>query len=103
MITNCSGRSCAGTFASSSASGLEFQPSRQAGRMIDQQARVPQGLVHHPRRVERMKPLAAMLHDQDFRPIVDAGNRGTVAIAMRPEASEAAIAAEFDQRGLRSF
>jgi hypothetical protein len=51
--------------------------------------------VHHPRRVERVKAFAAVLQDHKFRPIVDAGNRGTITVATRPETSEATVSTNF--------
>jgi hypothetical protein len=42
-----------------------------------------------------MKPLAAMLQDENFGLVVDAGNLGAVAIAVRAKAAEATLAAEF--------
>jgi hypothetical protein len=39
-----------------------------------------------------MKPFSPVLQDQDFRLIVDSGNRSTITMATRPEASQATVA-----------
>jgi hypothetical protein len=56
--------------------------------------------MHHPRRVERMKAFSPMLQDQDFRLIVDDGNRGTIAVAMRAEAAETTVSVHLAHRAL---
>ena len=80
----------------------DCKPGGESRSVIDEQARIPQGFVHHPRRVERMEAFAPMLQDQDFRLIVDARNRRTITVAMRPEATETTVLMGFDHRRRRS-
>jgi hypothetical protein len=51
--------------------------------------------MHHPRRIERMESFAPVLQDQHFRPVVNRGNGGAVAIATRSEATDTTLSAGY--------